>query len=186
MGTHGRGLFGRWFIGSITQGILRKVSIPILTVCRATGPIAFKRILFAADLSEASRQGFGFALELARMMRSDIVVLHALETVSLTYGGGEMVGYVSRQNMEEVRAKLDDLVAEGNRQNVKIETVLIEGIAAEEIVKAADDNTADLILIAVQRKGVVERTLLGTTAERVIREAHVPVLSIPANAAAPS
>src|SRR5690349_19920617 len=36
MGTHGRGLFGRWLIGSVTEGILRKVSIPILTVCRAT------------------------------------------------------------------------------------------------------------------------------------------------------
>ena len=65
MGTHGRGLFGRWLIGSITQGILRKVSIPILTVCKATRPMSLNRILFATDLCEASRHGFGHVLELA-------------------------------------------------------------------------------------------------------------------------
>ena len=55
MGTHGRGLFGRWVIGSITEGMLRKISIPILTVCRATKPLTFDRILFATDLSESSK-----------------------------------------------------------------------------------------------------------------------------------
>ena len=90
-----------------------------------------------------------------------------------------MVGYVSLHNIEEARTKLVDLVDEANRQNVKAETVLLEGIPAEVILKAADENTADLILLAVQSKGIVERALLGTTAERVIREAHLPVLSIP-------
>jgi len=182
MGTHGRGLFGRWLIGSITQGILRKVPIPVLTICRATRPLTLKRILFATDLSESSKHGFGFALEMARKMRSDVVILHALERVSLTYGSDEMVGYVSQHNIGEARAKLTELVAAGSRQGVKVEPLLVEGVAAEEILKAADETTADLILITVQRRGFVERALLGTTAERVIREAHVPVLSVPATA----
>ena len=169
MGTHGRGLFGRWLIGSVTETILRKVSVPILTVCRATRSLTFNRILFATDLSESSKQGFGFALEMARMMRSDVVLVHALDKMGLTYGGSEMVGYVSQQNIGEAKANLAEFVAEGSRQNVKIETVVVEGVAGEEILKAADENTADLILITVQNKGLVERALLGTTAERVIR-----------------
>ena len=47
------------------------------TICHATSPLAFQRILFATDLSEASKQGFAFALELARLMHSDVIVIHA-------------------------------------------------------------------------------------------------------------
>ncbi len=184
MGTHGRGLFGRWFVGSITQGILRKVSIPILTVCRATRPLTFNRILFATDLSDASKPSFEFAVEMARLMRSTIVIVHATERASLTYGGSEMVGHLSQHNIEEARAKLNDLVDEAKRQNVKAENVLIEGIPAEVILKAADQDSVDLILLAVQSKGIVERALLGTTAERVIRDAQLPVLSIPVHTVA--
>jgi len=183
MGTHGRGLFGRWVIGSIAEALLRKISIPVLTVCRATRPLTFKRILFATDLSESAKQGFDFALELASTMRSDLVILHAMDQTALSYGGAEVVPYVSERNIEEVKATLAELVAEGTRAKVKIETIVTEGIAAEEILRAADQSTADLILITVQKKGLIERALLGTTAERIIREADVPVLSLPAGVA---
>jgi nucleotide-binding universal stress UspA family protein len=179
MGTHGRGLFGRWVIGSITEGMLRKISIPILTVCRATKPLAFDRILFATDLAESSKSGFDFALELASTMRSDLVIIHATDQTALTYGGADMVQYVDQHNIEEAKMKLAEFVAEG-RAKVKIDTVVVEGIAAEEILRAADRNSVDLILLTVGKKGLVEHALLGTTAERVIREANVPVLSIPA------
>ena len=62
---------------------------------------------------------------------------------------------------------------------MKIEAVLVEGVAADEIFKLANANVADLIAITVRHKGGIERALLGSTAERVIREARVPVLSIP-------
>ena len=184
MGTHGRGLFGRWVIGSVTEGVLRKVSIPVLTVCRATKPLAFTRILLATDLSESSKRAFDYTLELARTMRSDLTILHVVDQAALTYAGAEMVSYVAEQDVEEAKAKLAKCVFEASRANVRAETVLVQGIAAEEILRSAERDPADLILISVGKKGVVERTLLGTTAERVIREATVPVLSIPAGARA--
>jgi nucleotide-binding universal stress UspA family protein len=180
MGTHGRGLFGRWVIGSITEGMLRKIPIPILTVCRATKPLTLNRILFATDLSESSKQGFDFALDLAGTMRSDLIIVHAADQTALTYGGAEMVQYVSQHDIDEAKGKLAEFVAEGSRAKVKIETIVVEGVAAEEILRAADRSSADLILLTLGKKGFVEHALLGTTAERVIREANVPVLSIPA------
>ena len=179
MGTHGRAFFGRLVIGSVTEAILRKVSIPVLTVSRATRPLAFKRILFATDLSETSKQGFGHILEMARMMGSDFVLIHALDNTSLTYSGEGMAGYVSPRSMNEADTKLAELAAEANARKIKAHTIIVEGNAAEEIVKAAEENDADVILITVARKGFLERALLGTTAERVIREAQVPVFSIP-------
>ena len=180
MGTHGRGLFGRWAIGSITEGMLRKISIPILTVCRATKPLTFSRILFATDLSESSKQGFDRTFELACTMRSDMVIVHVMDEIPLTYGGAELVRYVSQHNIEEAKAKLAEFVAEGQRAQTKIETILVEGVAAEEILKAADRESVDLVVLTVGKKGFVEHAMVGTTAERVIREANTPVLSIPA------
>jgi nucleotide-binding universal stress UspA family protein len=179
MGTHGRGFFGRLLIGSVTEGILRKISIPVLTVCRATKPLALNRILLATDMSESSRGGFDFALELARTMRSDLVMFHAVDRTALAYGGAEMVAYVSEDIVEQAKAKLAELAAEAKRAKVRVETVLVEGVAAEEILETAERSSPDLILISVAKKGAVERALLGTTAERIIREATVPVLSIP-------
>jgi nucleotide-binding universal stress UspA family protein len=181
MGTHGRGLFGRWIIGSITESILRKTSIPVLTVCRATRPLELNRILFATDLSQSAKQGFDFALELAGRLRSEMVILHAIDQSGLTYGGPEMAAYCSEHDLEQAKAKLAALAAEGATEKVKIETALVEGLAAEEILNTAEKVDADIILIAVHKKGLIERALLGTTAERVIREANVPVLSIPAS-----
>ena len=179
MGTHGRGLFGRLLIGSVTEGMLRNVSIPILTV-RAIQPLEFSRILFATDCTEPSKRAFDFVLEFARQLQSRVVLLHVLEPVAVTYGGAEMAGYIDRHNAAEIRPELEALVARGAQQKVKVETAIVEGTAAEQILKAADDNDADLLAISVRHKGFVERALLGTTAERVIREASMPVLSVPA------
>jgi len=182
MGTHERGLFGRCVIGSTTEGMLRKISIPLLTVCRVTKPMAFNRILFATDLSESSKQGFYFALELAATIRSDLIVVYALDQTPLLKSGcAEMVPYVTQLNIEEAKATFAGFVTEGSHAKVKVEALVAEGIAAEEILKAGDRNSADLIVLTVGKKGFVEQALLGTTAERVIREASVPVLSIPAN-----
>ena len=181
MGTHGRGLFGRLLIGSVTQNLLRKAAIPILTICHVTRPLALERILFAAGLSETSKHGLDFAINLARQTHSKLVFLHATERATLAYGGNEMVCSVTQEDAEEARAKLAALAAESTGQGVQAETILVEGDAAQEIIKGAEDANAGLILITVQFRGLVERTLLGTTAERLIREARVPVLSIPVN-----
>jgi nucleotide-binding universal stress UspA family protein len=179
MGTHGRGLFSRWLIGSITEGMLRNVPIPILTV-RAIQPVGFNRILFGTDCSESSKRAFDFVLEFARQLQARVVLLHVLEPVAVTYGGAEMAEYIDRHNAAEIRPELDELVARGAQQKVKVETALVEGVAADQILKAAEDNDADLLAISVRHKGFIERALLGTTAERVIREASIPVLSVPA------
>jgi nucleotide-binding universal stress UspA family protein len=56
---------------------------------------------------------------------------------------------------------------------------IVEAAAAEAILNEAESADARLIGLAVGNKGLLERTFLGATAERVIRDAHVPVLSIP-------
>jgi nucleotide-binding universal stress UspA family protein len=180
MGAHGRGLFGRWIIGSVTQHLLRHVSVPVLTVNRVAKPLTLERILFATDLSEASGQALRTVIEIAQAAKSALTLVHVLDTRSHAYEGMGTVGIDMAQLLEQARAHLKTMAAEAERRNVKVETVVAEGAPAEGIFKVADQAGADVIVITVEKKGLIERTLLGSSAERVIRESHLPVLSIPA------
>jgi nucleotide-binding universal stress UspA family protein len=183
MGTHGRGLFRRLVIGSITEGILRKVPIPVLTVCRTNRPLAVKRLLFATDFSECSRQAFRDVLQFARDMNCQLVIVHALQKASLVLSTVDVATYISEEDVQEATGKIASLVEEASRAGVGTESILKEGVPMEVILRAAEDTGADIIVLPVQHKGFIEKALLGTTAEPVIRDADVPVLCIPINVA---
>ena len=188
MGTHGRGLVGRWLIGSVTQSLLRRIDVPILTVCHATRPLSFKRILFATDFSEASAEGLDFAMDLAATLNAGVVVAHVIDKRPLvTYETPEVAAVFDAEQKrftEEARGTFKQIKSEAKSRKVKIETILAEGIPADAISRIADENTVDFIVLAVSRKSRMDRILLGTTAEKVIRDANVPVLSIPVRPAA--
>jgi len=178
MGAHGRGRIGRMILGSTTEGLLRKLEIPVMTVCHTASPRSFKRILFATDLSESSRPVFAFALDMARNLQAEILAMHALGGPVLASGElGMPVEW--KLAADEAQRRLEELVSEGKSEAVVVQTLLVDGSAAPQILKAAQENSADLILLSVDNKGIIERALLGTTAERITREATVPVLSIP-------
>jgi nucleotide-binding universal stress UspA family protein len=164
MGTHGRGLIGRTLIGSVTQHMLRRVTVPVMTVCHVSGTPKFDRILFATDLSAGSDQGFRSVLELASNMRSNLSIVHVVET---------------SDRIEEARSQLNQWAAHGVRAQMEIETLLREGDPVEAIFSATEDVAGDMIVITVRRKGLLARVILGAVAERIVRESHLPVFSIP-------
>jgi nucleotide-binding universal stress UspA family protein len=183
MGTHGRGLVGRWLIGSVAQSLLRKIDVPILTVCHATRPLSFKQILFATDFSEGSAKGLDFAMDLAKTLNAGVVVTHVVDKRPVvTYETPEVAAvFDAEQNrsIEDTRNTFKQIEAEARSRKVKVETILAEGTPADAISRIADENSVDFIVLAVSRKSRMDRILLGTTAEKVIRDANVPVLSVP-------
>jgi nucleotide-binding universal stress UspA family protein len=190
MGTHGRPYFERLLLGSVTERMLRKVNVPILTVSHLDpereihnpGPVPLQRILYATDLADGSETGLEFSIRLARGLDARLTVAHVIHANdALLYGfesAPDLTDYVS-----EVRARAEErlcrMVALQSNGCVPITTVLADGIPYEEINRLSDECGADLIVINLQGKGRLERALLGTTAERVIRTAAVPVLSLP-------
>jgi nucleotide-binding universal stress UspA family protein len=183
LGTHGRNRLGRLVIGSTTEKLLRKLRVPILTISHATRPLGFKRLLFATDRSEASLGGFAVVLDLARKLQAEIVVLHTLDLAGPPTIEPETFPLFRETALEDARRDLGLLIAEGKRHDIKVRALLAEGRAAAHILKAAGENDVDLIVLPLEAKGAVERALLGTTAEHVVREAAVPVLSIPVKVA---
>jgi nucleotide-binding universal stress UspA family protein len=184
MGTPHHGLIRRLLIGSVTEDMLRKMPVPLLTVSGDARPRSLTRILFATDLTDPSKEGFRFALELARTLGANLIVHHSIEPIPVAYGGAMPViddPTDRKLLMEHARRKLSDLELEGARQQVVVVSEITEGVASEKILAASEESGSGLIVLTIHNKGLLERALLGSTAERIVREARIPVLSFPVN-----
>jgi nucleotide-binding universal stress UspA family protein len=189
MGTHGRPYFERLLLGSVTERMLRKLHVPILTVSHldpakeihTPAAVPFARILYATDLAEGTEAGLKFSMRLAHGLDAQLTVAHIIQPTTVLQGI-ETAAYLP-EVADEVRAKVEERlsrsVALASDGSVTANTVLAEGVPYEAINRLAGELKADLIVINLQGKGMLERALLGSTAERVIRTATVPVLSLP-------
>jgi nucleotide-binding universal stress UspA family protein len=183
MGTHGRRLLGRLIMGSTTEGLLRKLPVPVMTVCHAISAKGLNRLLFATDFSDSWHGVFQITLKMARVLGADIIAVHALGEPVLA---SDEFGLATQSEVAaaEVHRRLAVLVAEAKHHGVDVQPLILEGPAPGGIVKAAAESLVDLIILGIDKKGILERALLGTTAEHVARNASVPVLFIPVNVAA--
>jgi nucleotide-binding universal stress UspA family protein len=190
MGTHGRPYFERLLLGSVTERMLRKLHIPILTVSHLDpdkemvkpAAVPFERILYATDLAEGSEAGLELSVRLARGIDARLTVTHVIQPFDAVFRGMETAAYLPEVVAEaraQIGEKLARSVARVSDGSVAITTALGEGVPYETINRVAAEVNADLIVINLQGKGMLERALLGSTAERVIRTATVPVLSLP-------
>jgi len=181
MGTHGRRGVERFFLGSTTENMLRKVAIPILTVSergssgRMESPFdpPFRRILYASDLSEASAAGLRYCADFARSLEARITMLYVMDVPQGTVFDGRT------KARAQLLDRLNAAIAGSDCAGLDVKAEVGEGHAHTEILKCAERDSADLVVLNLQSHTVLERALLGSTAERVIRSASIPVLSIP-------
>ena len=190
MGSRGRSYFERMLLGSVTERMLRKLNVPILTVSHldpdkeihTAEPVPLRRLVYATDLTEGSETGLEFSIRLARGLDARLTVVHVIQPMDAAMRSIETAAFFP-DYVGEIRAqaaeRLNRMVALVSDGTVPITTVITEGVAYESINNIATEQNADLIVINLQSKGRLERVLLGTTAERVIRTATVPVLSLP-------
>jgi nucleotide-binding universal stress UspA family protein len=142
---------------------------------------SFSTILFATDFSENSDLAFDYALTLARQSSAHLVVIHVInEPVDLR---GFYVPHISFDNLEKeiedganrmmekfCESKLGDYSA--------YETKICTGVPHEEILKQADERNASLIVLGTHGRSGLDHILFGSTAERVVRQAKCPVLTV--------
>jgi nucleotide-binding universal stress UspA family protein len=100
--------------------------------------------------------------------------------------GSELLGHLPDDipKVKEIAERnVRQLVEPERTAGIRLETAVIEGTPYHEICRFAENTNADLLVLNVQSKSILDRTLLGSTAERVIRSARVPVLSVPTTTA---
>jgi nucleotide-binding universal stress UspA family protein len=190
MGSHGRGYVERMVLGSVAESMLRRLPVPVLTVShldperKLENPeaVSLKRILYASDLSDESKAGLRFSMRLAHGLDAHLTVVHVVDPIGAGFLGEQAAAYLPDYG-DNVRAQIEEhmdrQVALESDGSVPISTVLGEGKPWYVINEVARGCKADLIVINLQGKGKLERILLGSTAEHVIRSAAVPVLSLP-------
>jgi len=163
--------------------LLRKLGVPVLTVSRVARPLDFKRILFATDFGPDSESAFHTALGLASEIGSVLVVTHTIDkrpaVIHETPEVKKVFDEERERDMKEADDRFEEFRAAAAIQNVDVECVLAQGDPSEALLRIADEHDVDFMVLGLREKGVLARTLLGSTAEPIIRSAHVPVLSVP-------
>jgi nucleotide-binding universal stress UspA family protein len=140
--------------------------------------MSFRRILVAADESAFAARAADVALELARSLGAELAFMHVIDPslVSAPESGipaGQLIA-LAEQDGRRLLAAFSQRVS---AQPPPLEFIHV-GKPATEIVKAAKDWPADLIVIGSHGRGGVKRVLLGSVAETVMRQAACPVLVV--------
>ena len=158
----------------------RKFSTPA-----APANIQFKTILTTTDFSDAARHGVGYAVALAGKLGAAVRLLHVIEPRTWLSELGS-IGPVREDSgvVASARAQLATLAKRESKGEVAVtfSVVLRSGNPFDAITTAAREHAAELVVIATHGHTGVDRVLLGSTAERVVRHASCPVLTVPTRA----
>jgi nucleotide-binding universal stress UspA family protein len=141
-----------------------------------------RRLLHPTDFSKASSAAFARALAEAKQRRGELLLVHVLAPVIPVASEGYVSPSVYEQMSASARAwaqkQMDRLVAKAKAARVRARGQLLEGVAHEQIIRAAKRNRADLIVIGTHGRTGVARFFLGSVAARVAATAPCPVLTV--------
>src|SRR4030042_189444 len=144
--------------------------------------LPFKKILCPTDFSEPSYEAIKSASELASHFESELCIFHVISPVPIMPMGAEPSAFnvalyeqeleaSSKRSLEEVFNKLES-------KELKARLIAVRGNAADEIVRIADEEKIDLIVIATRGRTGLDRLIFGSVAAKVVRLAKCPVLTI--------
>jgi len=148
---------------------------------------AMSRILCPVDFSETSQHAVEHAIALARWSRGTIVAQHVYVPPFAPIPGLprpelRMPDAARQRVSDEISAMFDEARADG----IPVETAIDIGHPAQMIVDRAAAVHSDLVVIGTHGTGGFQHLVLGSVAERVLRQAHCPVLTVPPRAHATS
>ena len=141
-----------------------------------------RRILHPSDFSPASRASFAHATSMATAERAELLLVYVLTPQVAMVGDG----YISPQVYDDMEAaakkygqkRLDVLAVKARRSGVRAKTVLLHGVADQQIIRAARSKKADLIVMGTHGRTGLARLFLGSVASRVVAGASCPVLTV--------
>lgn len=139
----------------------------------------YERILVPTDGSEATLEAVQEAIDLAAEHGATIHALYVVNSAS--FAGLPMDSSwenVSAMLSEEGSTALDDVAGMAESHGVGVVRELSDGNPAREIVRYAEDEDCDLVVMGTHGRGGIDRLLLGSVAEKVVRSSTVPVLTV--------
>jgi nucleotide-binding universal stress UspA family protein len=137
----------------------------------------FKRILLAADGSGHAERAQEYARDLALHDDALVIVVHAFEPVP-TYLGEPMWGDIVGRHVDAGRRIAKEAAGALQDAGVGVDVEVLEGPAAEAILRVADAQHVDLIVMGTRGHGALTSLLLGSVSHRVLAHSPVPVMIV--------
>lgn len=141
----------------------------------------FDKILTAIDFSENSDFAFEYALTLAKQFQAELTIMHVInEPVDLR---GFYVPHISFEQLEkEIEEGAEKMMEKFCQARLagfsNYKTAILTGIPYEEIIKKSEETGSSLIVLGTHGRTGLDHIIFGSTAERVVRSAFCPVLTI--------
>jgi len=140
-----------------------------------------KNILCPTDFLEGAKQAVSYAVDIAKKYNAKLCILHVMHDLEKATGW-----YVPHITVDELykdieagaEKELDKLYAEELRGFSSVEHKIVKGIPYEEIIRYSEENNMDLIVMGTHGRKGIDRIIFGSTAERVVKNSKVPVLTV--------
>jgi nucleotide-binding universal stress UspA family protein len=181
MGTHGRTGLKHLLLGSVSEKIVRLSAISVLTVHRSIKNFHIKKVLVPIDFSVHSKEAADHAILVATEFKAKIQFIHVIEQdihPSFYASGIDSIFQIDTDLKDRVIQNLKEFLADQLNPSLQYTFIVKEGKAHKEIVETAKDLKSDMIVIATHGLSGLDYFLLGSTAEKVVRWANCPVLTV--------
>lgn len=171
MSTRGRGGVGRWLIGSVANRLIQLTRIPVLLIRPGddwrSRETAFKRLLVTLDGSKAAERVLPYVRAVAARFGSEVLLLAVAEELA----GG--------RRTDRLQQYLTDVAGSLQEEGFHVDVMVTGNEPARTIVETCDAADADLIMMATHGRGGLDRLLLGSVADQVVRHSGRPVFLVP-------
>ncbi len=184
--THGRTGVKRFLVGSVAERVVQRAPCDVIVVRsdrEITGEtcMQIQRILVPTDFSKPADQALARAIELAKLTQGEIHLVHAYEFPT-TVGALDVPLTLPQEFFDQIRAsaqkQLDERVKRVTAAGLEAQGYLTVDTPARAILDAAAKVAADLIVMGTQGRTGMKHVLLGSVAERTVRLASCPVMTV--------
>ncbi|WP_336330074.1 universal stress protein [Haloarcula sp. CGMCC 1.2071] len=179
MGTHGRTGVRRFLLGSVTEKVVRLADVPVLSVKADAEPgtVSFDDILLPTDGSSGAEAAIEPTGTLASATDTTVHLVSVVDTRSLGIDVGSSV------IIDELESVATDAVGDASDRlsgmGVEtVETAITHGVPYRAILDAIEEAGADLVVIGTHGRTGIDRYLLGSVAEKLVRTSPVPVMTV--------
>lgn len=179
MGTYGRKGLRRMIMGSVTSGVILDSPCDVLVVKKQCEECSghYRHVLIPYDGSQPSRTAIDRVVNITNSDEPSTTMLYVIPRYE------EMVGFIKTDTIERsIREEATRIVLEGEQlaagKGLNANTVIEEGRAADKIVESAQEMGSDLIVLGSHGWHGVDKSILGSTAERVIARSPIPILIV--------
>jgi universal stress protein A len=142
-------------------------------------PLPIRKILVPIDFSEYSYKSLDYAVAFARQSKGSVTLLHV---VPLNYVDTDLIAFdftqIEQEAANSAQQRLSNLIKERFDPSQEVDFLVRIGRSADEIINAAKEKDADLIIMSTHGYTGLKHAFLGSTTENVVRYAPCPVLTV--------